>query len=82
MNTPADKAFLTGFAGRSRGATFGGAPGILSRLLTAWRVQRARTKAIDELLRLDDRLLADMGVRRWELRERVEGGRQFGPLDA
>jgi uncharacterized protein YjiS (DUF1127 family) len=82
MNTHVDKAFLTGFADRSRSATFGGAPGVLGRLLAAWRAQRARTKAIDELLRLDDRLLADMGVRRWELREQVEGGRRFGPLDA
>ena len=32
-------------------------------------------QAIDDLLKLDDRLLADMGVQRWELRERVDEGR-------
>ena len=73
MNTQVNKAFLTNFAiDRSASAAVGWAAGGIGRLWAAWRRQRARAQAIDDLLKLDDRLLADMGVQRWELRERVD----------
>jgi len=73
MNTQVNKAFLTNFAiDRSASAAVRWAAGGIGRLWAAWRRQRARAQAIDDLLKLDDRLLADMGVQRWELRERVD----------
>jgi uncharacterized protein YjiS (DUF1127 family) len=76
MNTQTNKAFLTSFASdHSAGTAAARAAGGIGRLWAAWREQRARARAIDDLLRLDDRLLTDMGVQRWELRERVDVGR-------
>jgi uncharacterized protein YjiS (DUF1127 family) len=77
-----DKAFLTSFTiDQTSGAVFGRVGGGLRRVWGAWRRERARAQAVDELLRLDDRLLADMGVQRWELRDRVESGRPFDDVD-
>jgi uncharacterized protein YjiS (DUF1127 family) len=82
MSYLTDKGILSGFGHRPQLPAALERTGVaVGRLVAAWRARRERTKAIDQLLRLDDRLLADMGVHRWELRDQVESGFSLDRID-
>ena len=49
----------------------GGFVASLNRLLTAFEERRERARLLGELERLDDRMLADIGLARYDLREHV-----------
>lgn len=78
--TPADLWAIERKARRERAiAVTGWIGGGLARLINAVRAAHRRRVAIDELSALDNRMLADIGISRSEIRAAVAGASGFMP---
>lgn len=64
-----------GIAGPKRGSAFASAIAFLRRIHAERAAARQLRETIEQLRSFDDRMLADIGIDRWEIDARIRGGR-------